>query len=197
MERPFSQACENNKHAILAVLQQHFAQIDKVLEVGSGTGQHAVFFAQHLPQLLWQPADQAMYLEGVQCWLDWAGLDNVLPPLTLDVNQPWPVDQVDGIFSANTVHIMSWQEVGYFFDGVKRVLNKQGVFCLYGPFNYQGAYTSDSNARFDQWLQQRDPLSGIRDFEAVNQLAMDAGLQLLEDVAMPANNRCLVWRKTV
>jgi cyclopropane fatty-acyl-phospholipid synthase-like methyltransferase len=195
MQRPFSQACENNKTAILAVIKPLFASVDKVLEVGSGTGQHAVYFAEQLPHLLWQPADQQDYIAGIESWLKCAALPNTLPPLVLDVNQPWPITSVPAIFSANTVHIMSWVEVEQFFAGLASVLQVGGVFCLYGPFNYQGRYTSDSNARFDQWLQQRDRLSGIRDFEAIEKLAQQAGLTWLADHPMPANNRCLVWQK--
>lgn len=195
MERPFSQACENNKSPILSILHQYLSAVDLVLEVGSGTGQHAVYFAENLPHLRWQPADQQQYIDGIQSWLDWAQRDNILPPLVLDVNKPWPIDSVPAIFSANTVHIMSWAAVENFFRGVRQVLASDGIFCLYGPFNYGGDYSSDSNASFDQWLKARDPLSGIRDFEAVNDLAVDAGLSLLADHAMPANNRCLVWQK--
>lgn len=195
MQKPFSQACENNKAAILAVLKNYFSEVDSVLEIGSGTGQHAVHFAEHLPHVSWQPADQRQYIPGIQSWIDWKPLPNVLPPLELDVNLPWPIDSVDAIFSANTVHIMSWPEVEKMFQSIGSVLNQRGVFCLYGPFNYRGRYTSDSNASFDQWLKQRDPLSGIRDFEAIERLAETAGLILLSDEVMPANNRCLVWKK--
>ncbi len=195
MDRPFSQACENNKTPILDILRKHFAQVNYVLEVGSGTGQHAVHFAEQLSHLRWQPADQEDYIAGIECWLQWAALDNILPPLILDVNQPWPIETTPAIFSANTVHIMSWSEVEKLFLSIKHVLAPQGVFCLYGPFNYGGHYTSDSNANFDRWLKARDPLSGIRDFEAVNSFASAAGLSLLADHTMPANNRCLVWQK--
>lgn len=196
MDRPFSQACENNKTVILEVLQHYFAGVDYVLEVGSGTGQHAVFFAEHLPHIYWQPTDQQDYIACINSWLDWAKLDNILPPQILDVNQQWPVSTTPAIFSANTVHIMSWQEVEGFFTGIKNVLETDGIFCLYGSFNYNGKFTSESNANFEKWLKSRDPLSGIRDYEAVNRLAEQAGLSLLDDVAMPANNRCLVWKKS-
>lgn len=195
MNRPFSQACENNKAPILAVLERHFANITSVLEVGSGTGQHAVYFAEHMPHLCWQTSDRRENLEGIASWLQWAELENMPQPLALDVRDDWPLDSVEGIFSANTLHIMSWPEVEIFFSQLQRVLKPEGLLCIYGPFNYGGAYTSDSNAQFDQWLKSRDPLSAIRDFEAVNELAKAAGLDLLEDNAMPANNRCLVWQK--
>ena len=196
MDRPFSQACENNKAPILDILRKHFAAVNRVLEVGSGSGQHAAYFAEQLPHLQWQAADQQIYLDGISAWVKWASLENLPPPLTLDVNQPWPVTTVPAIFSANTVHIMSWQEVELFFAGINTVLETQGVFCLYGPFNYNGNYSSDSNARFDLWLKERDPLSGIRDFDAVNGLAAAAGLSLEADYPMPANNRCLVWTRS-
>lgn len=196
MERPFSQACENNKQPILDILQAVFARAELVVEVGSGTGQHAVHFARHLPDLYWQPTDQAEYLPGIRAWRQWAALDNVLDPLELDVRNPdWPVSGFNALFSANTVHIMAWKQVEQFFSGIGQHLAAGGDFCLYGPFNYGGRYTSDSNARFDQWLQARDPLSAIRDFEAIAALADSAGLELIEDYAMPANNRLLHWQK--
>ncbi len=195
MDRPFSQACDNNEAPILTILQKHFAEVNSVLEVGSGTGQHAVHFARNLPHLTWQPADRPEYIEGINLWRDSAPLDNLLPPLQLDVNQPWPVESVPAVFSANTLHIMGWLEVEKFFRGINEVLESEGVLCIYGPFNYQGQFTSESNSRFDQWLKARDPLSGIRDFEAVNALAISTGLTLVADYPMPSNNRCLVWTK--
>lgn len=194
--KPFSEACEQNKYPILTVLQQYFAEVQTVLEIGSGTGQHAVFFAEQFPHLQWLTSEVDALRDGIRIWLDEAQLPNVSPPLELDVNQPvWPVDQVDAVFSANTVHIMDWPSVESMFAGIDRVLQAQGVFCLYGPFNYQGNYTSDSNARFHMWLKQRDPRSGIRDFEALNALARQYGMVLRADHAMPANNRTLVWEK--
>lgn len=195
--KPFSEACEQNKYPILAVLQQYFAEVQTVLEIGSGTGQHAVFFADQFPHLQWLTSEVESLRDGIRLWLDEAQLPNVLPPLELDVNQlDWPVDQVDAVFSANTVHIMDWYSVENMFTGIGRVLKAQGVFCLYGPFNYQGVYTSDSNARFDMWLKQRDPRSGIRDIEALNALARQQDMVLCADHAMPANNRILVWEKS-
>ncbi len=194
--KPFSEACEQNKQPILAVLQQYFTTVTKVLEIGSGTGQHAVFFAAQLPHLQWVTSDVAEYHAGVQAWLDEAGLGNTAGPLELDVNQrDWPLTSIDAVFSANTVHIMDWTSVEKMFAGIGRILPVDGVFCLYGPFNYAGNFTSDSNARFDLWLKQRDPASGIRDFDALNSLARQHGMVLLADHAMPVNNRTLVWRK--
>ncbi len=198
MSKPYSQACENNKAPILAVLKTAFSKSRKVLEIGSGTGQHAVYFAENLPHLTWQPSDQVQYLNGVQHWIDDSQLTNISRPITLDVTQsPWPIQQVDGLFSANTLHIMSWSMVEAFFQGISNILANSGVFCVYGPFNYEGSYTSESNANFDSWLKSRDPLSGIRDIESVTKLATLAGLTLVSDNAMPANNRLLVFHKQV
>jgi len=194
-DRPFSQACENNKNAILSVLTGVLADTKHVLEVGSGSGQHAVYFAKALPHLIWQTADRPEYHDGINAWLNWADLENVKSPLTLDVNQPFPVDHIEAVFSANTLHIMSWHEVQLFFSEIGSRLNAEGLLCVYGPFNYDGEYTSDSNARFDQWLKQRDPQSGIRDISDVDNLAKEQGLLLKADHAMPANNRLLVWHK--
>ena len=194
--KPFSEACEQNKQPILAVLQQYLSGASKVLEIGSGTGQHAVFFAAQFPYLMWLSSEVVELHDGIQAWQNEAGLPNIEGPLGLDVNQSdWPVDEVDAVFSANTVHIMGWSSVENMFAGIGRVLKAGGVFCLYGPFNYAGDYTSDSNARFDLWLKQRDPVSGIRDFEVLDQLAQRHGMTLLADHAMPVNNRTLVWKK--
>lgn len=210
--KPYSESCDQNKDPILAVLQKEFAHSRRALEIGSGTGQHAVHFGRHLPHLTWQTSDVAIHHEGIRAWLDDAPLPNVLPPLTLDVDDdPWPgaapahpcahgtwascPAQIDAVFSANTTHIMSWPQVERMFTGIGHVLQGNGVFCLYGPFNYGGTYTSPSNARFDMWLKARDPLSGIRDVESLDGLAQTAGMSLLYDYAMPANNRTLVWRK--
>ena len=195
MSKPFSQACENNKRPILAVLREAFAGVDSVLEIGSGTGQHAVFFAAGMPWLRWLPSDCAPNLPGIRAWLDEAALPNLAPPIELDVTAPWPALSAGAVFSANTAHIMSWPAVERFIAEVGRLLPAGGVFALYGPFNYGGRYTSESNADFDQWLKSTDRLRGIRDFEAVNALAEGAGFALQADHAMPANNRTLVWRK--
>ncbi len=193
---PFSQACENNKAPILAVLKQYLTEAASVLEIGSGTGQHAVFFAERLPQLRWQTSDRCHMLPGITAWQAQAGLPNLPPPLELDVAVwPWPVLETDVVFSANTAHIMSWPLVKALVDGVGRVLHADGLFMLYGPFNYDGRHTSESNAQFDRMLRTRDPESGIRDIEALVLHADKAGLEIIADHAMPANNRLLVWRR--
>ena len=196
-DKPFAESCVQNREPILAVLHELFADRRHVLEVGSGTGQHAVYFGAELPHLRWQTADVRQHHAGIQLWLAEAGLANVLPPLALDVNDTaWRSGRYDTVFSANTLHIMSWPEVEKFFEGVGEVLEVDGVLAVYGPFNYGGRFTSESNARFDAWLKARDPASGVRDFEAVDALARAQRLHLHQDIAMPANNRTLVWRKT-
>lgn len=197
MDKPHAPACERNRDPILAVLQPRLADARRVLEIGSGTGQHAVHFAAAMPWLQWQCSDRADNLPGIALWLDDAALANTPAPLQLDVAAgPWPAQTFDAVFSANTLHIMGWPEVQAFFDGVARVLAPGGLLVVYGPFNYDGRYTSDSNREFDAWLQARDPRSAIRDATAVDALAAVVGLVLEEDLAMPANNRCRVWRKT-
>jgi cyclopropane fatty-acyl-phospholipid synthase-like methyltransferase len=194
--KPFSESCEQNRAPILEVLRIELAGKSSLLEIGSGTGQHAVYFAPEFPELSWQTSDVVETHAGIRAWLDDTGVANVLPPFALHVcKDAWPTARYDAVFSANTAHIMSWPEVERFFAGVGQALEAGGVFCLYGPFNYNGHYTSESNARFDQWLKQRDPLSGVRDFEELQALAGKAGLQLKEDYVMPANNRTLVWSK--
>lgn len=193
---PFSDACERNKGPILEVLRVAFAGATRVLEVGSGTGQHAVWFGQHLPHLAWQPSEVAAQLPGLRERLELEASDNVLAPLLLAVeDRPWPTQPVDAIFSANTLHIVSWDRVRHFFRGVGEVLTVGGTLAVYGPFRYRGEFTTPSNAAFDRWLKDRDPQSGVRDFEAVNELALARGLELTADHAMPANNQTLVWRR--
>ena len=195
-DKPFAESCEQNRAPILAVLREVFADCRQLLEIGSGTGQHAVYFSAELPHLVWQTADVPPHHAGIRAWLAEAALPNVLPPLALDVCQTgWRGGRYDAVFSANTLHIMSWPEVECFFAGVGEVLEPGGVLAVYGPFNYNGAFTSESNARFDAWLKARDPASGVRDFEAVDALARAQGLVLQQDIAMPANNRTLVWRR--
>jgi cyclopropane fatty-acyl-phospholipid synthase-like methyltransferase len=193
---PFSEACERNKHPILSVLQSAFAASTCVLEVGSGTGQHAVWFARHLPHLMWQPTDLPEHLSGLRARIEAEGPENLREPVALDVrDDPWPVVPVDAVFSANTLHIMSWPSVQHFFRGVGQVLRPGNVLCVYGPFRYGGRYTSDSNEQFDWYLKNQDPLSGIRDVKDVDAVASTVGLSLSADHAMPANNQARVWRR--
>ena len=194
--KPYAESCEINQGPILEVLRTVFADRRHVLEIASGTGQHAVHFGRAMPHLTWQTSELAENHAGIHAWLDEAQLPNVLSPLHIDANaERWPVDRVDAIFNSNTVHIISWPEVEKLFAGIGRVLDAGGKLCMYGPFNYGGKFTSDSNARFDVWLKSRDPLSGVRDFEALNALAEAQGLTLLDDIEMPINNRTLVWQR--
>ncbi len=194
--KPFSDACEENKQPILAIIKDYFSEPGHVLEIGSGTGQHAVFFAEQLAHLSWHCSDVLHYHDGINAWLAEYDQQNIHGPYELDVSQThWPINQVDGVFSANTTHIMSWENVEQLFAGVGKILKKSGFFCLYGPFNFQGQYTSDSNAQFDRFLKQRDPKSGLRDFNDLQVLAEKAGMTLVNDHEMPVNNRILVWQK--
>ena len=193
---PYSAACERNREPILAVLQVAFAHAHQVLEIGSGTGQHAVYFARHLPHLTWQTSDLPQHHAGINAWIADEPAPNLKAPLALDVLQTdWPVIPVDGVYTANTLHIMSWDAVQAFFRGAGVVLRLAGALVVYGPFNYGGRHISDSNAAFDADLRSRGVGSGLRDFEAVNEQAAGVGLKLQSDTAMPANNRTLVWRK--
>ena len=195
-ELPTSPAAKRNRDPILAVLREHFANAHHVLEIGSGTGQHAVHFAAALPHLQWQTSDLPENHPVIEAWLADAGLGNALPPLTLDVGRAdtWPSRRFDAVFSANTLHIVSWEQVQALFANLPRVLAAGATVVVYGPFNIGGRFTSPSNAEFDARLREDDPRRGIRDIEAVQALAAEAGLALLADVGMPANNRCLVWR---
>lgn len=169
-----------------------------VLEIGSGSGQHAVYFAEKMPHLRWQCSDRQPYLEGIRQWLHAASLENLPPPLALDVSDPgWPQPAltVDVVFTANTLHIMHQHELARLMAGVGRLLQANGEMLIYGPFNYKGAYTSASNERFDRWLKSRDPHSGIRDFEQIVALARENHLRLVNDYPMPANNRILRFLK--
>jgi len=196
--KPFSPASERNRDPILEVLREHFAHAREVLEIGSGTGQHAVHFAAAMPWLGWQCSDRADYLPGIRAWLDEVALPNTPPPVELDVAQgAWPARTFDAVFSANTLHIMGWPEVQACFAGLDKTLAADAVLAVYGPFNYGGQFTSDSNREFDASLKARDGRMGIRDAEAVDALAQTIGLRLVDDIAMPANNRCRVWRRGV
>jgi hypothetical protein len=195
---PFSQSCENNKAPILEVLREDFADRRQVLEIASGTGQHACHFAANMPWLTWQPTELADSLPVLRPRCVAYDGDNLLTPTALDVrDDPWPVAVPDALFSANSLHIMAWSAVEILFATLGVNAGNDVILAVYGPFNYDGQYTSDSNARFDAWLGQRDPVSAIRDFERVDELAAAAGFALQGDNALPANNRLLVWRKGI
>ena len=192
---PFSQACENNQRPILAVLTHKLADSLHLLEVGSGTGQHATFFASHLPHLTWQASDQHCNLHHINCRIKHFNQPNLPAAVVLNIGNTWPVKQYDAVFTANTLHIISKQLVEAFFAGVGLITSTNANLLIYGPFNYQKQYTSDSNANFDLWLKDRDPHSGIRDIEWIVELAKAQQFELVEDVSMPANNRLLHFIK--
>lgn len=191
----YSEACERNKQPISDRLAAYLVSPSNILEVGSGSGQHALFLSAHHNHLQWQPSDQDQYLDALKINIEQYASSRVLTPIELDVRQTWPNTFYDGVFTANTLHIMSWSEVESFFKGVGAVLHNHGYLFVYGPFRYQDTYTSPSNAQFNNWLKARDPASGIRDFEAVDMLAQQQGLTLVDDFKMPANNQLLVWRR--
>ncbi|HEX6411742.1 MAG TPA: DUF938 domain-containing protein [Burkholderiales bacterium] len=186
--KPFSEAAERNRAPILSVLQRVLAQRKHVLEIGSGTGQHAAYFARELPHLVWQASDVAEHLPGIREWISSPA------PIELDVDKDWPPVEADAVFSANTCHIMSWPQVERMFQHIEAMPGVK-TLCIYGPFSYGGKHTSESNARFDAMLRARDPASGLRDVEKIDALAQRAGFSLAEDNAMPANNRLLVFQK--
>ncbi|MDI1239974.1 MAG: DUF938 domain-containing protein [Polaromonas sp.] len=196
MDKPHAPATDRNREPILSALRELFADRRSVLEIGSGTGQHAVYFAGALPWLRWQTSDVAGNLPGIELWLDEAGLPNTPAPVTLDLRQDWPDVSFDAVYSANTLHIMGWPEVQRLFLALDRQMPPGGLLTVYGPFNYGGRFTSDSNAAFDASLRAGNPASGLRDFDAVDALAALAGLYLMEDRAMPANNRCITWQRS-
>jgi cyclopropane fatty-acyl-phospholipid synthase-like methyltransferase len=192
--RPNAPAAERNREPILEVLRTEFGDRRSVLEIGSGTGQHAVWLGPELSHLVWQTSERPGNLAGVRAWVGAEGLVNVPPPIELDAaSADVPSGRYDAVFSANTVHIMSIDVVRAMFGLVGRVLPRGGKFCLYGPFNMQGEFTSDSNRLFDASLRARDPSMGIRDIEMLDQFAESAGLVRTAVYAMPANNFCVVW----
>jgi hypothetical protein len=196
IQKPFSQSCENNKDPILQVISTVFCHPTTVWEIGSGTGQHACYFAINLPHIKWQPTDRTENIHGIEMWIKETNTPNLNHPLILDVTDDrWPSSNIEALFTANTLHIMSWDEVKTCFARLAEHLRTKALVCIYGPFNYNGTYTSESNARFDQWLKNQNPLSAIRNFEDILFLATINGFSLKNDFAMPTNNHLLVFQK--
>lgn len=191
---PFSEACERNKEPIFKALRRYMPDRGHLLEIGSGTGQHAVFIAPNFPRVSWQTTEQAEFIAGLNARISSEGAVNVLPPLVLDVKGPWPDHRYDAVFSSNTAHIMGWEEVKRMFSGVGERLRPGGVFCLYGPFNVDGCFTSRSNEEFDRQLRDQNPAMGLRDVESLDSLGSSHHLVLEEQLSLPANNRILIFR---
>ncbi|MET0962306.1 MAG: DUF938 domain-containing protein [Noviherbaspirillum sp.] len=197
LNKQYSAASARNREPILAALRPLLAGCRSVLEIGSGTGQHAVHFGAALPDLRWQTSDLPANHAGIRAWLDEAALPNVLPPLALDAGgNDWPDSPFDAIYTANTCHIMSWPEVQGMFRGIGRVLAPGGMLCIYGPFNRNGQFTSASNAQFDASLKAQAPHMGLRNMEDIDALAQAQQLTLVADLPLPANNHLLAWRRS-
>lgn len=197
-QKQYSAACERNRGPILEQLLRLLAQSKTVLEIGSGTGQHAVFFAEHLPQLRWHTSDRLANHASIVEWMKESNLCNIAAPIELDVGQHehWPETKYDAAFTANTCHIMAWEEVKRMFVGLRNCLETQALLIIYGPFNYGGQFTSSSNQVFHQNLQSQASHMGIRDIEDLIELGKNCHFQHIEDIEMPANNRLLVFQKT-
>ena len=201
MDKPFNQACENNKHAIADALEDYLREQQMVLEIGTGTAQHAVYFGERFPSIYWQTSDLVTNHPGIMAWLNEVQLPNVLAPISVDIAaEHWTFDaqpspSYDAIYLANVIHIIDAQLVSQLFSHLGRTLSEGGLVIMYGPFNYDGRFTSEGNRRLDEWLKSLQPSYGIRDFETVDQLARQNNLSMLDDRTMPANNRLLVWRR--
>ncbi len=193
--KPHAESCNENTLPILNIIQPRLSHCKNVLEIGSGTGQHAVSFGQAMPHLQWQTSDLKATHEGILMWLEEAKLPNLLPPLELDTYaEQWPIDHFDAIFTANTLHIIAQEGVEKLFQHIAKHLSPKGEFMVYGPFMYHGKHTSESNERFDEWLHSKEITRGIRDIVWLKEVAAKNGLELDEDIEMPVNNRILVWR---
>lgn len=196
MEKPIAPACERNKIVILDILKDLLKDRKAVLEIGSGTGQHAVFFCEHLPHLVWQTSDLTDKHRGINAWIEESNLSNVLPPLSLDVDHDTiPNNKFDSVFTANTCHIMGWQSVLHLIEKVGKSLIPGGLFIVYGPFNFDGQYTSESNKAFDEKLRGENPTMGIRNFEDFSEYSSQNHLHFQEKFPMPANNFILTFQK--
>jgi len=196
MNKPYAPSCEQNQQVILDSLKILFIAPGDVLEIGSGTGQHAVFFTQQLSHLNWQPSDLETEQLGMKLWFKDVEHNRIKSPIVLDVDMKnWSVEQMNYIFTANTTHIISSKQTEKLFKHVGATLKIDGLFVQYGPFNYNEKYTSASNAQFDIWLKQRNSLSCIKNFETLLKLAKIESMKIFKDIEMPANNRLLVWQK--
>ena len=193
-ERPYAEYAARNAAPILEILEREFSSASRVLEIGSGTGQHAVAFAAAMDHLHWQTSDLDENHAGIRAWVDDSGIDNIAPPLSMDVRDAEVENGIyDAVFSSNTAHIMGIDAVEKMFSLVGAALRPGGVFCLYGPFRQGGEFNTMSNADFDANLRQRDVVMGIRDIEKLDEFALAVGLQRVRFYAVPSNNNVAVW----
>ena len=196
MELPFSEACERNKGPILEVLRKVFSKTETVLEIGSGTGQHAVYFSKHLSHLVWQPTELGERVAILKSRIDLEGPGNLLPAKELDVlRNNWELEKTDAVFIANVFHIAPIEVMHACLKGTSKCLKHLGIFCVYGPFRFGGEFTSPNNAQFDYLLKTNNPEWGIRDFEQLSLKAEEEGLTFQQNYSMPANNQLLVFKK--
>ena len=194
--KSFSETAEENKTLVLPVILPYLKGAKNALEIASGTGQQIVYFAEQTPEITWQPSDLSENIRAIMAWVESANLDNILQPKVLDVANPeWSVDKIDFVYTSNSLHIMSWWHVKSLFEHLGKLMAAGCYFCVYGPFCFSGVHVSDSNLRFDQFLKQRDPQSGVRDLDALKLLAKEQGIVLNNSVEMPHNNHILVWQK--
>jgi cyclopropane fatty-acyl-phospholipid synthase-like methyltransferase len=193
--KPYSEACLRNQEPIYQILSNWFKKPGTVLEIGCGTGQHAVYMSERLSHLQWQPSDLEEAIEGARLWIEEAGLNNLRSPMMLDLSSDTSdIPRFDYIFTANTVHFVVWKKVENLFNIASRHLNENGLFAIYGPFNFNKAFTSEGNARLDQWLKSFNPQVGIKDLDDIVQLAKTQSFRLEERCDMPANNMMLLFR---
>lgn len=199
MAKRVAPAAERNKQPILTVLRRVLPRNGLVLEIASGTGQHAVFFSEHMPSLDWQPTDPSEEaLQSIDAWVSEVRRDNLKPPVPLDVGSPtWPVESADAVLCINMIHIAPWTAAEALFDGASRILGSGHPLITYGPYSVGGTHTAPSNEAFDASLRSRDPAWGVRDIEELQALGARTGFELTERVDMPANNMTLVWKRSV
>ena len=197
MEKPFSPSCDRNQQFILDQLGDIIRPTDKkLLEIGSGTGQHAVFMATQLPQLTWQTSDLKLNHAGIEMWINDSKQKNIIKPIVYHAGKTdLPLVGADIVLTVNTLHIMSWQNVKVLIKQLGENLKNNTQIMIYGPFNYKGRFTSESNANFEIWLKQQNSHSGIRDFELIVELMLVENIKLVADIEMPANNRILHFIK--
>ena len=195
VELPFAEACERNKDPIRDALRSRLPERGRVLEIGSGTGQHVVHFAPLARCLSWQPSERREQLDGLNARIRREGGANVLPAIELDVFGPWPDRVYEAAYSANTANILSWPGVCALFAGVGPRLQAGASFFLYGPFNVDGEFTAVGNEIFDRQLRERDPAMGLRDTGDLERLGSEHQMDLTERISLPANNQLLVFRR--